>query len=76
MGALTIIPASVARNITFTLKQYILASTVGGAAIAAIGAMTAHRFGWLPGPTIVLLGSGLFVASLLFARLVRPMLSS
>ena len=74
MGALTIIPASVARNSAFSFKQYMLASTAAGAVIAAIGAIAAHRFGWAPGPTIVLLGSGLFVLSLAFSRLVRPLL--
>ena len=72
MGALTIIPASIARNSTFSFKQYMLASTTAGAMTAATGAMLAHRFGWVPGPTIVLLGSGLFVLSLAFSRFVRP----
>ena len=76
MGALTIIPASVARNSAFSFKQYMLASSAAGAVIAAIGAIAAHWFGWLPGPTIVLLGSGLFVLSLAFSRLVRPLLKA
>ena len=76
MGALTIIPASVARNSAFSFKQYMLASTAAGAVIATIGAIAAHRFGWVPGPTIVLLGSGLFVLSLAFSRLVRPLLQA
>jgi ABC-type Mn2+/Zn2+ transport system permease subunit len=72
MGALTIIPASIARNSTFSFKQYMLASTAAGAITAAAGAMLAHQFGWVPGPTIVLLGSVLFVLSLAFSRFVRP----
>ena len=72
MGALTIIPASIARNATFSFKQYMLASTASGAGMAAIGAMLAHRFGWVPGPTIALLGSAFFVLSLAFSQLVRP----
>jgi ABC-type Mn2+/Zn2+ transport system permease subunit len=71
MGALTIIPASIARNSAFSFKQYMLASTTSGALIAAFGALIAHRFGWVPGPTIVLLGSGAFVVSLAFAGVVR-----
>lgn len=76
MGALTIIPASIGRNSAFSLKQYMLASTAAGATVAAVGAMTAHQFGWVPGPTIVLLGSGLFVLSLAFSHLIRPLLKS
>jgi ABC-type Mn2+/Zn2+ transport system permease subunit len=68
MGALTIIPASVARNGTRTFKQYMIGSTVVGATVAAAGAIMAQRFTWLPGPTIVLLGAGIFVLSLVFRR--------
>jgi zinc transport system permease protein len=73
MGALTVIPASVARNSAFSFKQYMLSSTAAGAMIAASGAIAAHRYGWTPGPTIVLFGSALFVLSLVFSRLVRPL---
>jgi zinc transport system permease protein len=76
MGALTIIPASIGRNSAFSFKQYVVASTAAGAVMAAFGAMAAHRFGWPPGPTIVLLGSALFVVSLAFSRVVRPLLKS
>jgi ABC-type Mn2+/Zn2+ transport system permease subunit len=54
----------------------VVASTAAGAVMAAFGAMAAHRFGWPPGPTIVLLGSALFVVSLAFSRVVRPLLKS
>ena len=76
MGALTIIPASIGRNSAFSFKQYVVASAAAGAVIAAFGAMAAHQFGWAPGPTIVLLGSLLFIASLAFSRVVRPFLKS
>ena len=76
MGALTIIPASIGRNSAFSFKQYVVASTAAGAVMAAFGAMAAHWFGWAPGPTIVLLGSVLFIASLAFSRVVRPLLKS
>jgi ABC-type Mn2+/Zn2+ transport system permease subunit len=70
MGALTIIPASIARNSAFGFKQYMLTSTILGAILAASGAMVAHRFGWAPGPAIVLLGSGVFALSLAYSNLV------
>jgi ABC-type Mn2+/Zn2+ transport system permease subunit len=69
MGALTIIPASIARNSTPSLKQYMLVSTAVGALMTAIGAVAAQRFEWIPGPTIVLLGSGLFAVSLVYATM-------
>jgi ABC-type Mn2+/Zn2+ transport system permease subunit len=72
MGALTIIPG-IARNGAFSFKQYMLASAVAGAVIAAAGAMLAHRVAWVPGPTIVLIGSGLFVLSLAYSQVVRPL---
>jgi ABC-type Mn2+/Zn2+ transport system permease subunit len=72
MGALTVIPAGIARNSTFSFKQYMVASTFAGAVIAATGAMMAHRFAWVPGPTIVILGSALFVLSLAFSKTIRP----
>jgi ABC-type Mn2+/Zn2+ transport system permease subunit len=72
MGALTIIPASIARNTTFSLKQYMLTSTAAGALMAPIGVMIAHRCGWVPGPAIVLFGSGFFILSIAFPQLIRP----
>jgi ABC-type Mn2+/Zn2+ transport system permease subunit len=68
MGALTIIPASVARNVTVSIRHYMLWSTLIGGLMTAVGAFASHRFGWLPGPTIVLFGSGLFVLSLALSR--------
>jgi ABC-type Mn2+/Zn2+ transport system permease subunit len=70
MGALTIIPASVARNLTVSAKRYIVMSTIIGGAMSTIGAIIAHRFGWIPGPTIVLFGSALFILSLASPRLL------
>lgn len=68
MGALTIIPASIARNISTSAKQYILLSICLGALIAIIGAFASHTFNLLPGPTIILLGVGVFICSLMFRR--------
>lgn len=68
MGALTIIPASIAKNITKSLKSYVALSTFFGAAIAFAGALIARFFHLLPGPTIVLFGIMIFLGSLFFAR--------
>ncbi|MBI3442614.1 MAG: metal ABC transporter permease [Candidatus Sungbacteria bacterium] len=68
MGALTIIPASIAKNISTSARRYILLSTGLGGFIATIGAFASHTLHLLPGPTIILLGAGIFVCSLIFWR--------
>ena len=70
MGALTIIPAAIAKNISGSMKGYMIASTVLGALLAVSGVIIAdslHSIGsitLLPGPTIILLGAGVFLVSL------------
>jgi ABC-type Mn2+/Zn2+ transport system permease subunit len=62
---LTIIPAAIARNLTTRMKCYlVLASTLGGM-IAFVGVLVSAYGTMRPGPTIILLGIGLFVVSLL-----------
>ncbi len=68
MGALTIIPAAIARNLTSGMRVYMVASAGIGAGISVAGAAAAKAWAILPGPTIILLGIGLFVASLPFAN--------
>jgi ABC-type Mn2+/Zn2+ transport system permease subunit len=68
MGALTIIPASIAKNLARSMRRYVLLSTIFGGAISVTGAWLAESFRFLPGPAIVLLGVGIFVLSLPFAR--------
>lgn len=63
MGALTIIPASIARNLTGSIKSYIFLSAFLGAAISVVGVVIAYLFNLLPGPAIVLLGIFVFIAS-------------
>lgn len=64
MGALTIIPASIARNVTKSMKSYLFFSAFLGAAISAAGVFIAHFFSILPGPAIILLGISVFIISL------------
>ena len=66
MGALTIIPPSIAKNVTRSMKSYILLSAFLGAAISAVGVVIAYSFNLLPGPTIILLGISVFIVSLFF----------
>ncbi|QQG44940.1 MAG: metal ABC transporter permease [Candidatus Sungiibacteriota bacterium] len=68
MGALTIIPAATAKNISLSTKGYMFWSAFLGGAVSVVGAFLALRLGLLPGPTIILLGVGFFLVSLFFAR--------
>ena len=68
MGALTIIPASIAKNLAQSMRRYVVTSAIFGGIISVTGVWLAESFRLLPGPTIVLLGVGLFLVSLPFAR--------
>jgi zinc transport system permease protein len=68
MGALTIIPASIAKNISKSMRTYVLLSSVLGGLISTAGVWIAESFRLLPGASIVLLGVGLFLLSLPVAR--------
>ena len=68
MGALVIIPALVARNLTRSMRGYIVVSTVFGGLIAVFAVFVANIYHFLPGPTIVLFGIGCFAISLLFRK--------
>lgn len=64
MGALTIIPASIAKNVTRSMKGYMVLSAALGGAIACAGVWLATAYGFLPGPTIILIGTAFFLLSL------------
>jgi ABC-type Mn2+/Zn2+ transport system permease subunit len=68
MGALTIIPASIAKNLAPSMRRYVALSAIFGGAISVAGVWLAESFRFLPGPAIVLLGVALFLVSLPFAR--------
>jgi len=64
MGALTIIPAAVAKNVSRGVAGYMLASVLIGSLNAVTGVVVSRELGLLPGPTIILLGVALFAGSL------------
>jgi iron/zinc/copper transport system substrate-binding protein/iron/zinc/copper transport system permease protein len=68
MGALTIIPGSIAKNVAKSMKTFVVVSTFLGGIISVIGLLIGHTFSFLPGPSIVLFGVGLFLVSLVFFR--------
>lgn len=68
MGALTIIPASISKNISRSMGGYIVMSAVLGGLVSFVGVVLAQRFGFLPGPTIIILGIAFFTVSLFFTK--------
>jgi ABC-type Mn2+/Zn2+ transport system permease subunit len=71
MGALTIIPAAIARNISLGMKKYMLLSAAFGVLISTVGVSLAAVLAIRPGPAIVLLGVAIFIISLMVARRQR-----
>jgi zinc transport system permease protein len=68
MGALTIIPAAIARNISRSMRGYLILSSLLGAAISVGGMWIAGVLRLLPGPSIILFGVSLFLVSVLAGR--------
>ncbi len=68
MGALTIIPASIAKNVSRSMTSYIVLSGIFGGAIAGGGALLAAKLSLAPGPVIILAGVLAFIATLFVAR--------
>jgi zinc transport system permease protein len=64
MGALTIIPAAIARNVSLGMKKYMLVAAAIGALISTVGVSLAAVLATRPGPTIILLGVVVFIISL------------
>jgi len=68
MGALTIIPAAVAKNLSRSVRGYVILSALIGGVISVGGMWMADALRLLPGPSIILLGVGLFLLSLAVGR--------
>jgi ABC-type Mn2+/Zn2+ transport system permease subunit len=68
MGALTIIPAAIARHFALGMKRYVIAAAVLGGAIGACGAAAAALWSIRPGPTVILIGVAIFAVTLPFAN--------
>lgn len=68
MGALTVIPAAIAKNLSRSISTYMILSTVIGGGVAVLGVWVSANLGFLPGPLIILSGSFLFLISLFFVK--------
>lgn len=67
-GALVIIPAAAARNISPSLSQYSFMSALFGAFSAVVGILSANALGIEPGPLVILVGGLLFACTIPFHR--------
>jgi ABC-type Mn2+/Zn2+ transport system permease subunit len=67
IGALTN-PASIAKNVSRSMRSYLIVSSLLGGAISVVGVWMAGAFGFVPGPSIILLGISLFLVSLVIGR--------
>ncbi len=68
MGALVIVPAAAAKNISRNFKQFAFWSSVFGLASAGAGIYFAKIFSISPGPAVVLASVVLFIISLILKR--------
>ena len=68
MGALVIVPAAAAKNISVNLRRYTILSGLFGAVSGLGGILIATRFGLHPGPIVVLASGVIFLVTLLFKK--------
>ncbi len=68
MGALVIIPAAAARNVTLNLSGYTWWSAIFGGLAGLIGVIIANSYNLSPGPIVVLAGGVIFLISLALKR--------
>ncbi|HWA64699.1 MAG TPA: metal ABC transporter permease [Candidatus Paceibacterota bacterium] len=68
MGALVIIPATAARNISITFSRYAAAAAVFGGLTSIGGIWIAQQYALNPGPMVVLAGGIIFLISLFFKK--------
>ena len=68
VGALVIIPAATARNLSKNLKEYYLGSVVIGILSCLFGILLFRLTGILAGPSIILTSTFFFLISLIFKR--------
>ena len=71
MGALIIIPAAAAKNVSRSLHGFMASSVFFGALLAVAGVYVSNAFGYPPGPIFILTGTGLFIISLIARGFLR-----
>lgn len=66
MGALIIIPAAAAKNVSRSLSGFMLSSVFFGVISAVLGVYISGYYSYPPGPIFILVGTVIFVLSLFF----------
>lgn len=66
MGALVIIPAAAARNVSLNFNRYSLLSSLFGGLAGLVGIFIAQVWHLTPGPMVVLMGGVIFLISFIF----------
>jgi len=66
MGALIIIPAAAAKNVSRSLNSFMLSSVLFGVASAVLGVYVSDFYNYPPGPIFILVGTVIFIFSLFF----------
>ncbi|MDP2638703.1 MAG: metal ABC transporter permease [Candidatus Azambacteria bacterium] len=68
MGALTILPAISARNLSWSLRSFLVISVIFGVFMTGLGIIIADIFNFPPGPAVIILGVVFFIISLFFKK--------
>ncbi len=68
MGALTILPAVSARNLSWSLKSFLSFSVILGILMTGLGIVAANILNFPPGPSVILSGILFFIISLFFKK--------
>lgn len=68
MGALVILPAAAARNLSSGIRNMTVISLIIGILSVVIGFLISNVFNLPPGPAVVLVGALFFIISLIFKR--------
>jgi ABC-type Mn2+/Zn2+ transport system permease subunit len=71
VGALVILPAAAAKNISSTLSRYSLMSAIFGLASATLGIILSNYVNVPAGPLVVIVGAAIFAAGVVASSLSR-----
>ncbi|TSC96386.1 MAG: ABC-3 protein [Parcubacteria group bacterium Athens0714_26] len=71
MGALIIIPAAAAKNVSRSLKEFMFLSAAFGAVSAVLGIYISDFYSYPPGPIFILVGAVIFMLSFIWRMFKR-----
>jgi zinc transport system permease protein len=71
MGSLVIIPAASAKNVSKSLRSFMLLSVIFGVFASAAGIYVSHVYSFSPGPVFIIISALIFVLSLIMRQLKK-----